>query len=79
VDLFSFFFSPSEAAKNRIISPNKVLHFYHLAKEIDTPDKLFEIFFRNGSPIPAACEFSVLCDQRPTNSGHLVSVVVQDF
>merc|ERR1719495_152188 len=45
------FDTPDRAAKNRIIAPTKILHFYNVPKMEDT--EMEDIFSRVGAPLPA--------------------------
>ena len=68
-----FYFSPEDAAKNRLVSPTKVLHFFKLSKEIDTAEKLINVFENAGVPVPVACDFMTPPPRRISLSGHMVS------
>merc|ERR1719309_778599 len=45
------FDTPERAAKNRIIAPTKILHFYNVPKMEDT--EMEDIYSRFGAPLPA--------------------------
>lgn len=45
------FDTPDRAAKNRIIAPTRILHFYNVPKMEDS--EMEDIFSRSGAPLPA--------------------------
>ena len=69
----AYHFRPKEAAKNRLVSPTKVLHFFKLSREIDTKEKLMDIFAKAEAPVPVACDFMTTPPGRVSRSGHMVS------